>query len=221
MKIFLLEDDYSLNKIIKSSLENKNFYVHSDTNGYEAANTILASKFDLYILDINVPGFDGHKILELLRGEDKNIPVIIISAEANIENIEKSYDTGCDDFIKKPFNFEELYIRIKYHLKNSYKDKFDNTKIDLAPELSYDINSSKLYKNGNEIELTQKESLLLQLLVNNLNQSVTIEQIHDYVWGDKLLESVSMRSLIHKLQKKLKSGMILNIRGIGYKMQQL
>ena len=221
MKIFLLEDDYSLNSIIKSSLEDKGLFVQSDTSGYDAAGSVLNNVFDLYILDVNVPGFDGHEILKLLRKENPDAPVIIISAEANIENIEKSYEVGCDDFIKKPFSFDELYIRIKYHLKNSFKDKFDKSKIDLSSELSYDMQSSKLYNKDNEVELSQKENLLLQLFVKNLNNTVTIEEIHEYVWGSKVLESVSMRSLIHKLQKKLKSGMILNIRGVGYKMQSL
>ena len=89
MKIFLLEDDFSLNKIIKISLENRGFFVDSFTDGYKAVDAILNSKHDLYILDLNVLGFDGHKVLEFIRKDDLNVPIIMISAEIDIENIKK------------------------------------------------------------------------------------------------------------------------------------
>ncbi len=217
MKIFLLEDDFSLNKIIKDSLIQKNFLVQSCSDGYDAAKYILEERYDIYILDINVPGFDGHKILQLLKKEDEKLPVIIISAASNIESIEKSYNLGCDDYLKKPFDFEELYIRIKYIIKTFYND-FDNDIIELNYGFVFNRNLQKLYKHNIEIDLTHKEKLLLELLINNINSTVTIEAIHDYVWGGKIIESVSMRSIIHKLQKKLKNGMIINIRGVGYKL---
>jgi DNA-binding response OmpR family regulator len=216
MKIFLLEDDYSLNKIIKESLLQKNFTVQSCTDGYEAAKYIIQEPYDIYILDINVPGFNGHKILEILKQEHKELPVIIISASSNIESIEKSYNLGCNDYLKKPFDFEELYIRIKYLIKTVYQNN-ENDIIDLSYGFSFNLNTQKLYKHDVEIDLTKKEQLLLELFLKNTNSTVSIETIHEHVWGDKEVEPVSMRSIIHKLQKKLKNGMIVNIRGIGYK----
>ena len=99
MKIFLLEDDFSLNKIIKISLQNRGFFVDSYTDGYKAVDAILNSKHDLYILDLNVLGFDGHKVLEFIRKDDLEVPIIMISAEIDIENIKKSYSLGCNDYI--------------------------------------------------------------------------------------------------------------------------
>ena len=110
MKIFLLEDDFALNKIIKISLQNKGFFVDSFSDGYKAVDVILNSKYDLYILDLNVLGFDGHKVLEFIRKDDLTVPIIMISAEIDIENIKKSYTLGCNDYIKKPFDFEELFL---------------------------------------------------------------------------------------------------------------
>ena len=86
----------------------------------EAVTNILNSTHDLYILDINVPGFDGHKVLEFIRKEHDALPVIMISALSNIENIHKSYDLGCNDYLKKPFDIEELFLRIKYHIKTTF-----------------------------------------------------------------------------------------------------
>ncbi len=221
MKIFLVEDDYSLNKVIKHSLEQRGFYVESCTTGYEAITTILNQTFDLYILDINVPGFNGHQILETIRQNYEVLPVIIISAAMDIENIQKAYALGCNDYLKKPFDFEELNIRIKYLIKNIHHHDVESEKVDLGYGFSYDFKTQSLYQQDHEIILSQNEKLLLDLFVNHIGNTVTIEMIHDYVWGGKAVESVSMRSLMHKLHKKLKNGMIINIRGVGYKLVKL
>jgi two-component system, OmpR family, response regulator QseB len=218
MKIFLLEDDFSLNKIIKLSLQNRGFFVDSFTDGYKAVDAILNSKHDLYILDLNVLGFDGHKVLEFIRKDDLNVPIIMISAEIDIENIKKSYTLGCNDYIKKPFDFEELFLRIQYHLSHIQKDENSDFLIDLGYDFSFNLLEQTLHKSKNEIELTSKEKLLLSLLVKNINNTVTNEMIHEYVWDSKEMEAVSMRTIVHKLKKKLKNGMILNLRAVGYKL---
>jgi two-component system, OmpR family, response regulator QseB len=218
MKIFLLEDDFALNKIIKLSLQNRGFFVDSFTDGYKAVDAILNSKHDLYILDLNVLGFDGHKVLEFIRKDDLNVPIIMISAEIDIENIKKSYTLGCNDYIKKPFDFEELFLRIQYHLSHIQKDENSDFLIDLGYDFSFNLLEQTLHKSKHEIELTSKEKLLLSLLVKNINNTVTNEMIHEYVWDSKEMEAVSMRTIVHKLKKKLKNGMIINQRAVGYKL---
>lgn len=220
MKIFLLEDDFALNKIIKLSLLNKGFFMDSFTDGYKAIDAVLNSKYDLYILDLNVLGFDGHKVLELIRKEDLTVPIIMISAEIDIENIKKSYSLGCNDYIKKPFDFEELFLRIQYHLSHIKKNEKQDFIIDLNYDFKFNLLEQTLHKSNQEIELTSKEKLLLTLLVKNINNCVTNEMIHEYVWDSKDMEAVSMRTIIHKLKKKLKNGMIINLRGVGYKLMK-
>lgn len=217
MKIFLLEDDYSLNRLITNALEDRGFFVTSVNDGYEAMTNILNNQYDLYILDINVPGFNGHEVLKEIRKEHKNLPVIIVSAELDIDNISKAYDNGCNDYLKKPFELEELILHIKYHIKTILKNDIDEDIIDLGFGFNFHMQNQTLYKHEHEIILTQKEKLLLTLFINNLGKTVTSSMIHEYVWDNKEMEAVSMRSMIHKLQKKLKSGMIVNIRGVGYK----
>ena len=102
-------------------------------------DAVLNNKYDLYILDINVLGFDGHKILEIIRSEDKKIPVIMISAQIDIENIKKSYTLGCDDYIKKPFDFEELYLKIQYLLSHVINQSTNDMKINLGYDFSFDL----------------------------------------------------------------------------------
>ena len=218
MKIFLLEDDIQLNKLIKEALINKGYFVDSFTEGYSGVNSAINCKYDLYILDINVPGFDGHQILEVIREEHKTLPVIIISAALDIDNMTKAYNLGCNDYLKKPFAIEELFLHMKYLIKTTYDKDIENEIIDLNYGFTFCLNKQVLYKFNHEIILTQKEKLLLTLLIQNLNNTVTTQLIHEYVWDGKEVESVSMRSIIHKVQKKLKNGMIMNIRGVGYKL---
>lgn len=217
MKIFLLEDDYSLNRLICKALEDRGFFVTNLENGYDAMNHVLNNQYDLYILDINVPGFSGHDILEQIRKRDKTLPVIIVSAQLDIDNISKAYELGCNDYLKKPFELEELILHIKYHIKSILKNNIDEDIIELGAGFKFNSKDQNLYKHEHEITLTQKEKLLLTLFINNMGKTVTSEMIHEYVWDNKPMESVSMRSMIHKLQKKLKNGMIANIRGVGYK----
>ncbi|RXJ68507.1 DNA-binding response regulator [Halarcobacter ebronensis] len=218
MKIFLLEDDFSLNRLICNTLEQRGFFVTSVDDGYDAMTNILNNKYDLYILDINVPGFSGHEVLEQIRKSHEKLPVIIVSAQLDIDNISKAYDLGCNDYLKKPFELEELILHVKYHIKSILKSDVDNDVIELGSGFSFNLKEQSLYKHNHEIILTQKEKLLLTLLINNLDKTVTSEMIHEYVWDSKEMEAVSMRSMVHKLQKKLKSGMIVNIRGIGYRL---
>ncbi|APW66686.1 DNA-binding response regulator [Poseidonibacter parvus] len=216
MKVFLLEDDFALNKIISNSLKNRGFFVDNCFDGYKAVETVMNNSYDFFILDLNVIGFDGHKILEIIREENKQTPVIIMSAQIDMENIKKSYALGCNYYIKKPFDFEELFLRIQYHVQKQNKtDKFLTT---LGNSYSFDLLEQTLYYKEQSIDLSVKEKLLMSLLVQNLNSITSIEMIHEYVWDSKEMEAVSMRSLIHKIKKKLKSGMIINFRGEGYKL---
>jgi DNA-binding response OmpR family regulator len=220
MKALLLEDDFSLNALIKNALVQKGFMVQSFTSGGEATRQILKTPFDIYILDINVAGFNGFEVLQFIRQERKELPVIMISAASDIESIQKSYELGCDDYLKKPFELEELFVRIDYLLKNVSKQNVDSC-TDLGFGYRFALKNNQLFKFEHEISLTKKEALLLGLLTQHLNQTVSIELIHEYVWESKEIEAVSMRSTVHKLQKKLKLGMISNIRGVGYKLVKL
>ena len=216
MKVFLLEDDFALNKIISNSLKNRGFFVDNCFDGYKAVEMVMNNSYDFFILDLNVIGFDGHKVLEIIREENKQTPVIIMSAQIDMENIKKSYALGCNDYIKKPFDFEELFLRIQYHVQKQNKtDKFLTI---LGNSYSFDLLEQTLYYKEQSIDLSIKEKLLMSLLVQNLNSITSIEMIHEYVWDSKEMEAVSMRSLIHKIKKKLKSGMIINFRGEGYKL---
>lgn len=216
MKILLLEDDFSLNKVITSYLRSKGFFVNAFHNGDEAVRQLLQAQYDLCIFDVNVPHIDGHNVLEFIRKEHITTPVIMMSAMTDMETITKSYDNGCDDYLKKPFEVEELMLRIRYALKSATMET--NHLIPLNHGFFFDPNLMQLTKNNNSIDLSKKEQLMLSLLVTNIGKPVTTQMLVDYVWDGEAVEAVSIRTIVHKLKTKLKSGMIINLRGVGYKL---
>jgi len=216
MKILLLEDDFSLNKVISSFLRLKGYFVDSFSNGDEAVKQLLKAQYDLCVFDINVPCIDGHTALEFIRNEKIHTPVIMMSAMTDVQTIKRSYESGCDDYLKKPFEIEELLLRVEYALKHLLPHEEDRVR--LGHGYVFDVHKESLYKNDKEVELSIKEQLMLSLFVKNLGNTVTTQMLRDYVWNGEDIEAVSMRTIIHKLKSKLKSGMVINLRGIGYKL---
>lgn len=216
MKILLLEDDFSLNKVISSYLRSKGFVVSNHFAGDEAIQQLLKAKYDLCILDINVPHINGHNVLEFIQKEEIKVPVIMMSAMKDMQEIKKAYSNGCDDYLKKPFETEELMLRIKYTLKHSLAQDIDI--VPLKYGFSFNQNSMTLLQNDVIVDLSTKEKLMLSLFVTNKGQTVTTKMLQDYVWDGEYIEAVSIRTIVHKLKNKLKSGMIINLRGVGYRL---
>lgn len=209
MKIFLLEDDYSLNEAIKEILELENHIVDNFYDGEIAFDNILNNNYDLYILDINVPNIDGLEVLEKIKSISLNLNVIIISANINIELIKEAYLLGCDDYLKKPFDLEELVLKI-----NRYSNKPKN--INLTENISFNIFNKQLYFKNEKIELTKNEKNLLYLLIRNIGTTISYSQIEDFVYEGKSKSSDSIRSLIKRLRKKLPENILLNSLNDGY-----
>ena len=208
MKIFLLEDDYSLNESIKEMLETENYIVHSYYDGNIAYENII-DDYCLYIFDVNVPNIDGLYLLEHIKTINKNSNVIIMSANINIDKIKEAYKKGCDDYIKKPFDIQELLLKINKYTKKSYLTILDQN-------LYFDKIERKLFSNNIEIELTKNEKNLLFLLINNIENKVSYTQIEDFVYGRESKSSDAIRSLVKRLRKKLPKDIILNSLDEGY-----
>ena len=208
MKIFLLEDDYSLNESIKEMLETENFIVDSFYEGDVAYENIIGD-YELYIFDINVPNIDGLYLLEHIKNINPNSKVIMISANINIDQIKEAYLKGCDNYIKKPFDIEELLLKI-----NKYTQKPHI--IILDENLYFNKNDKKLFLNNIEIELTKKERNLLILLINNKSNKVSHSQIEDYIYDRVSKSSDAIRSLVKRLRRKITKDIIFNSLDEGY-----
>lgn len=208
MKIFLLEDDYSLNESIKEMLEAENFIVDSFYDGNIAYDNIV-DNYVLYIFDVNVPNVDGIYLLEHIKIINPNAKVLIISANINIDKIKEAYIKGCDDYIKKPFDIQELLLKIDKYTQKSQQ-------IYLDKELFFDLRNKKLFYENIEISLTKNEKNLLFLLIENKGTNISYSQIEDFVYDRVPKSSDAIRSLVKRLRRKLPKDMILNSLEEGY-----
>jgi DNA-binding response OmpR family regulator len=209
MKILLLEDNQKLNKTITKRLKLKDYTVISFLDGAEAYEKITEG-FSCFILDINVPNIDGIKILKKIREYYEIVPVIIISASVELDVIKQSYDFGCNDYLKKPFFIDELEIKIE-KLCN-IKDE----KIYFDTNSYFDFKSAIIMMDNEEIRLTKKEKLLINLFLNKKNQVITYSTIENYVWEGSFVSLESIRSLIRRVRKILNKEYIQTVVDTGY-----
>lgn len=213
MKVLVLEDNERLLNVIKNALEKENYTVDTFVDGDDALNA-LENGYNCFILDINVPNIDGISLLELLRMNHKDTPAIIISSNHDFEKIQKSYELGCDDYIKKPFFILELIQKVKKLCVVQKKFlQFDET-------YKYDFINHILYKNSEEIELTKKEILFLELFSKNLHHVATYEELSEYVWEGEETNLTNIRAMIKRLRKKIPSDTISIVKGLGYSLNK-
>ncbi|GGD31434.1 DNA-binding response regulator [Malaciobacter pacificus] len=213
MKILILEDNKSLSNVMNKALSAEGYQVDCFYDGDEASNAI-ENGYSCFILDINVPNLDGITVMEYIRYNHANTPVIIISANHDLEKIEKSYQVGCDDYLKKPFYIFELVQKVKKLI--SVEEQF----IKFDEEYKFDFKNKKLYKNDDNVELTKKEILFLELFTKNLHHVASYDEIEEYVWEGEETNLTNIRTMIKRLRKKLPSDAINIIKGLGYSLNK-
>ncbi|MGB5919565.1 response regulator transcription factor [Arcobacter sp.] len=211
MKILVLEDNKRLSSVIKNALKQESYVVDCFYDGDEALDA-LSNGYSCFILDINVPNLDGISILEYIRIHHLNVPVIIISSNHDLEKVQKAYEVGCNDYLKKPFYIFELIQKVKKLciLPKMFLEFDENCK--------YNFINHRLLKNEIECELTKKEILFLELFSKNLHHVTTYEEIEEYVWEGEETTLVNIRSMIKRLRKKLPENSIIIIKGMGYSL---
>jgi DNA-binding response OmpR family regulator len=213
VKILVLEDNIRLSNVIKTALEQESYFVDCFYDGDDAFEA-LGNGYSCFILDINVPNLDGITILEYIRLNHANIPAIIISSNHDLEKIQKSYEIGCDDYLKKPFYILELIQKVKkYCLLPKMFLKFSDS-------CRYDFINHRLFENDQEYELTKKEILFLELFSNSLHHVASYEELEEYVWEGEETNLTNIRAMIKRLRKKLPSDSIIIVKGMGYSLNK-
>lgn len=189
MKILIIEDEYSLADAIAETLKKENFTTNIITDGEEGENEALTNVYDLILLDIMLPNKDGFKILNDLRKEKVDTPIIILTAKSEINDKLNGLENGADDYITKPFHIKELVARVKVVLKR--KVNIENTDILEYDDLKLDIRTGKMSANGNEISINGKELDLLETLLLNKTQIVNREILaNKIITGSKVIENL-------------------------------
>ncbi|KAB7883124.1 response regulator transcription factor [Poseidonibacter ostreae] len=216
MKILLMEDDLILNEIITEHLEEEGYKVLSVFDGEEAQEKIYSQTFDLLLLDVNVPNLSGFDLLKDIRSKEIKTAAIFITSANMLEDIEEGFNSGCDDYIKKPFELKELDLRIN-NIKRLHNIS-PSTNIELSTNLSLDIKKLCINKDEEDIHITQKECDVLLYLIKNKNKNVSIDELSLNVWAyeDSPIAS-TIRTYIKNLRKIVGEEYILNTRGVGYR----
>lgn len=218
IKILLLEDDYLYKVSIKEFLEELDFYVDDFENGDDALNAIFENSYDLLLLDVRVPGMDGFSLVEYVRKEKIDVPIIILTSLTDIKDLSKGYELGCNDYMRKPFDMIELKFRIEQLIKNNFKTNEDF--VELENSFKFDVNKSILYKDDTILDLTQKESELTALLVLNRGFFVSIETLHERIWENKDISYSDIRMCIKRVREKTGKDFIKTKRFVGYKIDK-
>lgn len=217
MKILLLEDDIMLNEMITEYLTSTGHSITSTTKGDECLNILEEEKFDLLILDINVPNIDGLTVLEQLHEKKRMIPTIFISALIDIEDINRAFNIGCHDYLKKPFHLRELTLRINKILKTNIAPQKHKR---LSKNYSFDAETMTLYFNNEPHILPKRQLQIIELLAHNRSLVVQYDMFRTYVWNDDFIDNATIRAEVNRVKKVLKEDFIKNIRGSGYMVER-
>ena len=213
MKILLLEDDVILQEIIEEFLVENGYEVESYFDGEKALDAIGSGAYDMLLLDVNVPNIDGFEILSYLREIGNTTPAIYITSLSSIGDLKKGFDLGADDYLRKPFELEELNARIE-HIVRLYK---------LQEEIEFDgmkfvPKAHQIFNGDTIIEMRQKEAQVLEYFIRNTGKIISCDEIIENVWDDEHVPThATIRTYIKNLRKMFTKQYFDNIKGEGYR----
>lgn len=218
MRILVVEDEKKVASFIKKGLEEEYYSVDVAFDGKEGLKLALSEEYDLIILDLMLPFKDGLSILKELRAEKIFTPVLILTARDTIQDKVTGLDSGADDYLAKPFSFEELLARIRALLRRNSVDKNNILK---AGDLKLDTQAHKAYRNDIEIQLTAKEYAILEYLMRNKNRVVSRTKISEHIYEfhfdpETNVIDVYINKLRNKVDKGFEKPIIHTVRGVGY-----
>ena len=224
MKILLVEDEPKLASFVKKGLTSEGYDLTIAYDGQMGLSLAQQQPFDLLILDVNLPLLNGFELCRRIRADYPHVPIIFLTAKAMQEDTIQGFRAGADDYITKPFSMEELLLRIQAILRRYQRsgDTIGDPSTYQIGSLSFDYPRQLLTHNGVAQKLTSKESELLKLLAQNLNQPVSRSFALKMVWGDdSYFNARSMDVYITKLRKYLKEDptvQLVNVHGEGFKL---
>ena len=222
MKILVVEDEKKVASFLKKGLEQEYYSVDIALDGREGLKFAFANEYDIIILDIMLPLLDGISLLKEIRKEKIETPVLMLTAKDSIDDKVTGLDSGADDYLPKPFAFEELLARIRALLRRKESSK---SLILFANDLTLDTQSHQVTRDGKEIMLTPKEYSILEYLIRNKNHVVSrmrlTEHVYEYQFDpDTNVIDVYINKLRNKIDKDSDYQMLQTIRGIGYMIKE-
>ncbi len=218
MKILLVEDEKKVSSFIKKGLEEEYYTVDAAYDGREGINLALNNLYDIIILDIMIPIKDGMQVLKEVRKNGINTPVLFLTAKDSVDNKIDALDSGADDYLTKPFSFEEFLARVRALLRRYSDNKSTLLKVG---ELILDTQTHRVKRGLVEITLTPKEYSILEYLVRNKNRiisrTILTEHVYNYHFDtDTNVIDVYMNKLRNKIDKGFEKQLLYTVRGVGY-----
>lgn len=222
MRILLAEDERDLNRIITKKLEREGYSVDSCHDGAEAIDYLMAADYDGAILDIMMPKADGFQVLETLRKSGKATPVLFLTARDSVVDRVKGLDSGANDYLVKPFAFEELMARIRAMTRKAFGQATNLLK---AGDLTMDLAAHRVTRAGEDITLSAREYALLEYMMHNKGVVLSRETIEDHIWnfdyeGGTNVVDVYIRYLRKKIDDGHEKKLIHTVRGSGYVLRE-
>lgn len=216
-RILIAEDEPRIASFLEKGLSAKGYTTTIATNGNEVLSLALENNFDLLLLDLGLPKKDGLTILEELRGQGVTFPIIILTARDDIQDKVAGLEGGADDYMTKPFRFEELLARIRLRMRTSQGTTNKDETMLIAETLTLNLLTRQVTFKNKPVELSEREFTLLETLVRHRGQVMSREQLLDHVWGYNYDPGSNIVDVyVGYLRKKLASDVIATVRGIGY-----
>ena len=221
MNVLLVEDESKVANFISRGLQEEGYTVDAVEDGKKGLELVTSKEYDIVLLDLMIPEIDGLEVLKRMRRAEIETPVLIITAKSSKEDVIKGLDTGSDDYLTKPFSFEELLARIRALLRRSRKP----VPLTLQyREITLDPYSRKLHLGENEIELTEKEFLIMEYMIKNSEKPLTRKEIAECAWQNQDDSSNIVDVYVNFLRKKIEQltdkKIIHTLRGVGYILKE-
>ena len=204
----LVEDDTVFLALMHDFFDKKGWLCEDFLDAKSLLDAMKNTVYDLYIIDVNLPEFNGVALLKEIRAKYPQVPTIMVSGLTDIETVMDAYDGGCDEYLKKPFDLRELEVKVS---------KLMNDKVlDLSESVKYDVSGRILFVDGEEVHLSQKESNLLHTFMTNINRPLTHDYLESVIWGSVEDNGHALRNLILRMRKRIGKGIIDTVQGKGY-----
>ena len=224
MRILIAEDEKDLNDLLKKRLENQKYTVDACRDGQEALDYLAVTEYDAIVLDIMMPKVNGLQVLQQIRRQKKSTPVLLLTAKDSIEDRVTGLDLGADDYLVKPFAFEEFLARIRVMLRKTAAVE-TNTNVIRIANLTVDLNTHRVCRGETPIELSNKEFSILRYLCMNQGIVLSRDKIEEHIWnydytGASNVVDVYIRYLRRKIDDQFEPKLIHTVRGAGYVLRE-
>jgi len=221
MRLLVVEDERKVASFLKKGLEEEHYAVDLSYDGEEALDMIEVCDYDLVLLDIMLPKIDGMTVLRRIREKANLVPILMVTAKDSVENIVEGLDTGCDDYLTKPFAFSELLARIRALLR---RDREAKASVLEVGDLRLSLLTHEVTRGDKKIDLTAKEYALLEYFMRNPDRVLTRTMISEHVWDyhfdtDTNVIDVYVNFLRKKIDRDFDVKLISTIRGVGYMLR--